>query len=125
MKKIGPKQTSQELFIRKIISPLGYRYSSYNKHIPGKPDLVFTKLRKVIFVNGCFWHGHKRCKRSKLPTTNVKFWEKKISGNIKRDKKVKKELKAIGWEYLIIWQCEISKSKGSRLIGKIQKYLST
>jgi DNA mismatch endonuclease (patch repair protein) len=125
MKKIGSKHTSQEILIRKIVSSLGYRYGLHRKNLPGKPDITFPKLKKVIFVNGCFWHGHKKCKRSKLPTTNRVFWKNKIYGNIKRDKQNKSELKKLGWNYLVIWQCEISKAKEEKLIKKIKKYLES
>ena len=123
MKKIGPKDSVQELFIRKLIHSLGYRFRLHRKDLPGKPDLVFPKYKKVIFVNGCFWHGHKNCKRSKLPETNKKFWKEKISGNIKRDIKNYKELNNLGWDYLVIWQCEIKKSNNKYITKKIQNFL--
>jgi len=86
---------------------MGYRFRLHKKNMPGKPDIVLPKHKKVIFVHGCFWHGHKNCPRSKRPSTNVKFWNKKIDGNIERDKKNIKSLEYLGWKTLIIWTCEI------------------
>lgn len=123
MSKIGPKDSTQELIIRKLVHSLGYRFRLHRKDLPGKPDLVFPKYKKVIFVNGCFWHGHKDCKRSKLPETNIQFWKEKIGKNIKKDERTHKELKALGWDYLLIWQCEIKKKNEKLLIEKIKSFL--
>lgn len=119
MSKIGPKNSSQEIYIRKILFALGYRFRLHKKDLPGKPDIVLPRYKKVIFINGCFWHGHKNCKRSILPTSNKAFWKRKIESNIIRDKKNKIQLKKIGWSYLILWQCQIGKSK----INSIEKVL--
>ena len=102
---------------------MGYRYRLYRKDLPGKPDLVFPKYKKVIFVHGCFWHGHNRCSRGKMPETNRKFWENKIKKNKERDKAHYKELKRIQWEYLIIWQCEIKEKEKKQLRERIKNYL--
>ena len=106
MKKIGPKHSKQELFIRKLIFSLGYRYRLHRKELPGNPDIVFPKHKKVIFINGCFWHHH-NCNRGKLPETNKEFWQKKILGNVESDKLNYKKIQNLGWNILIIWQCEI------------------
>ncbi|MCK4447907.1 MAG: DNA mismatch endonuclease Vsr [Candidatus Marinimicrobia bacterium] len=122
MKKIGPKNSKQELFIRKLIFSFGYRYRLHRKDLPGKPDLVFPKYKKVIFINGCFWHHH-NCKRGKLPETNREFWKKKILGNVKRDKENYKELKEFGWKILVVWQCEIKTKNTEYLQQKIKSFL--
>lgn len=124
MSHISGKNTKPEILIRKIAHSLGYRFRLHKKELPGKPDIVFPKYKKAIFVNGCLWHGHKNCKRSKLPTTNKKFWQRKIEGNIKRDRANYKALKKLGWSYLIIWQCSITKSNTAKLEAKISKFLS-
>ena len=103
---------------------MGYRFRLHRKDLPGKPDIVFPKYRKVIFVHGCFWHGHKNCKRATLPVTNRTFWKKKISKNIVRDKQNYVQLKKVGWKYLIIWQCEIKKEKELSLTKKIDIFLT-
>ena len=124
MSKISGKNTKPEIIIRKIAHNLGYRFRLHKKDLPGTPDLAFPKYKKVIFVNGCFWHGHSKCSRSKLPTTRKKFWKEKIAGNKKRDKASKIKLKNLGWDYLVIWQCEIQKSNYDLIANKIQNFLS-
>lgn len=124
MSHISGKDTKQEIAIRKIAHSLGYRFRLHKKELPGKPDIAFPKYKKVIFVNGCFWHGHKNCTRSKLPVTHKKFWQRKIEGNIKRDRANYKALKKLGWSYLIIWQCSITKSNTAKLEANISKFLS-
>lgn len=123
MSKITGKNTKPEIIIRKIAHSLGYRFRLHKKDLPGKPDIVFPKYKKVIFVNGCFWHGHKNCNRSKLPTTNKKFWKEKIEGNKKKDQSNYYQIKKIGWDYLIVWQCVIKISNRNKLEKKIQKFL--
>lgn len=124
MSKIGPKNSKQEIFIRKLVCSLGYRFNLHKKDLPGKPDIVFPKYRKVIFVNGCFWHCHRNCQRAKLPGTNYKFWQKKIKGNVENDKRNYRALKKIGWEYLILWQCEIKMKSDIFLKNKIRRFLN-
>jgi DNA mismatch endonuclease (patch repair protein) len=123
MRKIGPRNSRQEIFIRNIIPSLGYKFKLYDKDLPGKPDLVFPKYNKVIFVNGCFWHGHNKCTRAKLPKTNYKFWRNKITGNIEKDKRDYHSLKKIGWKYLVIWQCIIKSTNKGLLKTKIKNFL--
>lgn len=124
MSKIGPKNSEPEMFIRKLVHSMGYRFRLHRKELPGKPDLVFPKYKKVIFVNGCFWHGHKGCKRAKLPETHMVFWKKKIEKNIKNDTKNSIALKNLGWDYLVIWQCEITSNNIERLKKRIQSFLT-
>ena len=124
MSKIGPKNSKPEIFIRKLIHNLGYRFRLHRKDLPGKPDLVFPKYRKVIFVHGCFWHGHKRCNKSKLPETNTAFWKEKISKNIKRDFANYNDLKSLGWNYLVLWQCQIKKNNIEQLKQKVVSFLN-
>ena len=123
MSKIPGKNTKPEIIIRKIAHGLGYRFRLHKKNLPGKPDIVFPKYKKVILINGCFWHGHKNCNRSKLPSTNKKFWKEKIDGNKKKDKSNLIRLKKTGWDYLVIWQCEIKKSDYEKLEKKIAEFL--
>jgi DNA mismatch endonuclease (patch repair protein) len=123
MRKIKPRGSKQEIFIRKLVHSMGYRYRLHKKDLPGTPDLVFPKYKKVIFVHGCFWHGHEGCKRSALPTTNVEFWKKKISGNVKRDKSNYQRLEQLGWKYMTVWQCEIKESQKEKLKRTISNFL--
>lgn len=123
MSKVKQKDSKQEMFVRKLTHSMGYRYRLHKEGLPGKPDLVFPKYKKVIFVHGCFWHGHEGCRRSALPSTNVEFWRKKISGNVKRDKLTYKRLEKLGWGILIIWQCEIKQFEKENLKRKISNFL--
>ncbi len=122
MSRISGKDTKPELIIRKALFSEGYRYRLHRKDLPGKPDIVFPKCKKVIFVNGCFWHGHS-CKKAALPTTNTRFWKKKQNDNIERDKRNLAELKTMGWETLTIWQCKIKKTTLETQINKIKVFL--
>lgn len=109
MSHVKGKDSSPELLVRKIVHKMGYRFRLHSNKLPGKPDIVLPKHRKVIFVHGCFWHGHEGCSRSKRPSSNIEFWENKITRTIQRDNHVIEELRKMKWEVLIIWQCEISK----------------
>jgi T/G mismatch-specific endonuclease (EC 3.1.-.-) len=93
MSKVGGKDTKLEIFVRKYLFSKGFRYRLNDDRFPGKPDIVLPKYNTVIFVHGCFWHGHKNCKASKLPETRKQFWEKKISDNVKRDERNIRDLK--------------------------------
>ncbi|MDP3029275.1 MAG: very short patch repair endonuclease [Deltaproteobacteria bacterium] len=118
MARISGSNTKPEIVVRKILYGLGFRYRLNVRKLPGTPDIVLSKHNKVVFVHGCFWHGHKGCKRSERPTTNVAFWNRKIDKNIDRDKKSLKELRRLGWKPLVIWECQTKKpeSLGKRLI---------
>jgi DNA mismatch endonuclease, patch repair protein len=109
MSRIKGRDTKPELIVRKMISAMGYRYRLYRKDLPGKPDIVFVSKRKVIFIHGCYWHGH-NCKKGKLPKSNISFWKDKIETNKVRDKKNIRELKLLGWTVLTIWQCQLKKT---------------
>lgn len=117
MSRISGQNTKPEIVVRKLLHSMGFRFRLHDARLQGRPDVVLPRHKKLIFVHGCFWHGHRGCKRAKLPTTNVNFWKKKISGNMVRDKKNIKTLKAQGWKVLVIWSCEISK------IGMLKKNL--
>ena len=107
MSRVKSKDTSPELLIRGIVKRLGYRFKMNVSNLPGKPDIVFPRFKKAILINGCFWHGHKGCKRASLPATNPLFWRNKIEGNISRDGKKQRELRKLGWSLMVIWQCRI------------------
>ncbi len=106
MSRIAGADTKPELLVRKVLHAMGYRFRLHNKKLPGKPDIVLSRHKKVIFVHGCFWHGHEGCHRSARPASNQAFWEKKLSGNTERDKRNLLELKGLGWKVLIVWACE-------------------
>ena len=106
MSNINGKETLPEVQVRKYLFSKGFRFRKNVSDLPGKPDIVLSKYKTVIFIHGCFWHGH-TCKRGTLPTTNIEFWKIKIGGNIERDKRDVFELEKQGWKVIVIWQCEI------------------
>ena len=107
MSHVTGKETKPEIIVRKYLFARGLRYRKNVKRLPGTPDIVFAKYKTAVFVNGCFWHGHKGCKYSHLPSTNFEYWEKKIADNIERDERKKRELEGLGYRVLIIWQCQL------------------
>lgn len=107
MAAIKGKNTKPELIVRKYLFSRGVRFRLYVKSLPGKPDIVLPKYKTVIFVNGCFWHGHEGCRYYRLPKTNVEFWQEKISRNIERDLRTEAELAALGLHVIRVWECEI------------------
>lgn len=121
MSRIRGKDTSPELTVRSLLHSLGYRYRLHSKKLPGCPDLVFTSRKKVIFVHGCFWHGHKGCKKGKLPKSRLEYWEPKIKANQKRDRSNVKKLKTGGWETFIVWQCDLKNLED--LKAKLTRFL--
>lgn len=106
MSKISGKDTKPEILVRKFLFSKGFRYRKNDKRYPGKPDIVLPKYKTVVFIHGCFWHGH-NCKKANLPETNKDFWQNKISSTIKRDQITQSELNDMGWHVIVIWQCEI------------------
>lgn len=105
MASIRDRDTRAEMVVRSMIHGMGYRYRLHRKGLPGKPDIVFPRLRKAVFVHGCFWHMHD-CRYGKVkPATNSEFWHKKRTGNVERDRKNIAALEAQGWEVLVIWEC--------------------
>ena len=106
MGRVRDRDTGPETRVGKIAHGLGYRVRLYVDDLPGKPDLVFPRYRKVIFVHGCFWHGHENCRRAKRPATNTVYWDRKLSRNIERDRGNIIALEEAGWKSLIVWECE-------------------
>ena len=118
MSRITGKNTNPERYVRSILHKNGFRFSLHKKNLPGKPDIVLTKYKTVINVNGCFWHHH-NCGRYKIPKNNRKFWLKKFKDNKKRDKINSLKIKKIGWKILKIWECQLT----TKHLDKLQKKL--
>jgi DNA mismatch endonuclease (patch repair protein) len=119
MAQIKGRDTKPEILVRKYLFSQGLRYrKNYNK-LPGHPDIVLPKYKTVVFVNGCFWHGHHGCKYSKLPQTNTEFWEKKINSNIDRDKEQHHIIKEMGWHVIVVWTCELKGSNAHKRLEKL------
>lgn len=107
MSRVLAKNTKPEVQVRRIIHSLGLRFRLHAKSLPGRPDIVMPRHRTVVFVHGCFWHRHVRCKKATTPSSNKEFWLTKFSANKLRDKRNSKKLKALGWKVVIIWECQI------------------
>lgn len=121
MSRIKGRDTQPEILVRSMIFRMGFRFRLHRTDLPGTPDIVLPRLKKIIFVHGCFWHGHKGCPRSKRPMTNVDFWHKKLDSNMERDKRVCKELREKGWDILVVWGCETKDSE--QLRKKLERFL--
>lgn len=107
MSSIQGKNTQPEMVIRRFLHRKGFRYRLHKKDLPGKPDLVLSRYRLVIFVHGCFWHRHKDCFYATSPATRKDFWQRKLKGNVKRDNRQYRDLIESGWRVLIIWECGV------------------
>lgn len=107
MSRIRGKDTKPELAVRRMLHAMGYRFRLHRKDLPGRPDIVFPGRRKVIFVHGCFWHGHEGCRHAARPSTRADFWAAKIAGNRARDGRNLVSLRDAGWGPLVLWECEI------------------
>lgn len=123
MSRIKSTNTKPELIVRSMLHKLGYRFRLKSKILPGKPDIILPKYKSVIFVHGCFWHRHKNCKYAYNPKSNKKFWDTKFQNNVKRDTFVKKAIKELGWKVIVIWECQLSKHKVTRLENRLIKSL--
>ena len=123
MSNIRSTNTKPEIIIRSLLFRNGYRFRIHQKTLPGKPDIVFAKYRTVIFVHGCFWHNHSKCKEGRIPSSNSVFWKEKLKKNINRDKVNISKLKDLGWKVIVVWECEIDKQL-DRTINKIIKVLT-
>ena len=110
MSRIHSKNTKPEELVRKFLFSQGFRYRKNDAKLPGKPDIVLPKYKAVIFVNGCFWHGHEGCRYFVWPKNNAEFWKEKITGNIQRDKHNHQLLANQGWRVIEIWECQLMKS---------------
>jgi DNA mismatch endonuclease, patch repair protein len=109
MAKVGSKDTGPEIVVRQALRVLGLPFKLHPKTLPGKPDIVMPRLKLALFIHGCFWHGHARCKRALRPVTNTDFWNRKLDSNIRRDKIVRKKLRDLGWRTKVIWECQTRK----------------
>lgn len=121
MSRISGKNTKPEIVVRSLLHRLGYRFRLHRKDLPGKPDITLPKHKKIIFVHGCFWHGHTGCLRSKRPSTNKEFWREKLDKNIERDKVAVNALEQLGWSVLTVWTCEIKEK--DKLKTKLLSFL--
>ena len=106
MRRIRATNTSPELTVRRLAYAMGFRYRLHVQGLPGRPDLVFSRLRKIILVHGCFWHLHEGCKEAHIPKTRLRYWRPKLTGNKRRDLENINKLRKLGWRVLVIWECQ-------------------
>ena len=119
MSRIKGKDTKPEMLVRKFLHAHGFRYRLHVKNLPGKPDIVLPKYKTVIFVHGCFWHGHEGCKYFVVPKTRTEWWLNKINGNVENDKKAFEALNEAGWKIIEIWECELKDKKANQTLSEL------
>ena len=123
MRAVKSTDTGPEIIVRSMVHKLGFRFRLHRNDLPGKPDLVFPRLRKVIFVNGCFWHGHGCVRGNRVPVHNREYWVSKIERNRQRDRKVATQLRKLGWGRKVVWECSLKKPENVSLI--LVKFLTS
>ncbi len=122
MSSIRATETKPEIEVRKFLFSKGFRFRKNSKLLPGRPDIVLPKYKTVIFVNGCFWHGHKNCDAASIPKSNKKYWKTKIATNIIRDRRKQSELQKLGWNVHVVWECQITDRRLQNLTIKILEF---
>ena len=123
MSRIAGKDTKPEELVRKYLFSKGFRYRKNVRKLPGTPDLVLPKYRTVIFVNGCFWHGHEGCKYFVWPKNNAEFWRQKIETDISRDQRKEAQLRDMGWNVMIVWECELRAPKRQATLERLESQI--
>lgn len=124
MSRVRSQDTKPEMIVRRFLFQQGFRYRLHVKELPGKPDIVMPKYKTIVFVHGCFWHGHDKCKLADAPTSRQDYWEPKIERNRQRDARNRTELEAAGWKVLYVYECELSKKKRASTLQLLQKALT-
>ena len=121
MSRVKSANTEPELRVRRLIHAMGYRYRLHDRSLPGTPDVVFSRKKKAIFIHGCFWHQHDNCPGSRRPASNQDFWNTKLDRNLQRDSQNQQRLTERGWDFLIVWECELRDIPALR--SRIQGFL--
>jgi DNA mismatch endonuclease (patch repair protein) len=123
MGRVKSKDTKPELVVRRLVYGLGFKYRLHASRMPGKPDLVFTRLKSIIFVHGCFWHRHSGCALCRMPKSRLEFWEPKLEENRRRDSRNQRKLRRDGWRLLVIWECQLANQ--DRVKSRILEFLGS
>lgn len=123
MAKVHSKNTKPEKLLRSLLFKQGFRFRICQKNLPGKPDIVLKKYKSVIFVHGCFWHGHENCRNARIPKSNVEFWKNKISRNKERFEEVRVLLTKLGWNIIVVWECELTKNQQDETLQRVKSIL--
>ncbi len=122
MRRIRSRNTEPEMAVRRLLHGLGYRYRLHVKDLPGKPDIVFPSRRCIVMVHGCFWHGHKGCRESRMPLSNREYWVEKLERNYARDREHLRSLRRLGWRVMVVWECQTGSS--NKLEPKLLRFLA-
>lgn len=125
MSQIKGKNTKPEEMVRKYLFSQGFRYRKNVRDLPGKPDIVLPRYKTCIFVNGCFWHKHEGCKYFVWPKNNAEFWRKKITGNVERDLRQQCELQSLGWNVIVIWECELKNDRFGQTMEAVKEAITS
>jgi DNA mismatch endonuclease (patch repair protein) len=121
MSRIRGRDTTPEKRVRSLLHRLGYRFRLHRHDLPGKPDIVLPRFRTVIFVHGCFWHRHPRCRYAYVPKTRTEFWVGKFAANVRRDRQCQRTLRKLGWHVLVVWECQLRDEK--KLVHRLVRFL--
>lgn len=122
MSRVRGGDTKPELIVRSLLHRMGFRFRLRRKDLPGRPDIILPRYKKVVFVHGCFWHQHPGCRKATIPKTRYEWWEAKLNRNSQRDKEVCESLSQIGWDQLVIWECELSQI--NVVTDKLRRFLT-
>lgn len=122
MSRVRSKDTKPEIFVRRLLHSDGYRFRLHKAGLPGKPDIVLAKYKTVVFVHGCFWHSHSGCSDATTPKTRTEFWTKKLEDNVSRDKRNTVALRNLGWNVVVVWECELKNAE--RLLKRLRKEIT-
>lgn len=125
MAAVKSKDTSPERVVRTLAHNLGYRFRLHRGDLPGKPDLVFPRYRKVIFVHGCFWHQHCCRRGNRMPKSRISYWRPKLEGNVRRDRRHRRGLNRQGWSTMVVWECQIIAGTPEKLARRIRRFLGS
>lgn len=125
MRRIRSTDTRAEMIVRSLLHREGFRFRLHNKQLPGKPDIVLPRFRTVIFVHGCFWHGHSECREGRRPKSNTEYWNRKLDRNLNRDAANAERLRELGWRRIVVWECELKDKEAvnQRLISELNEKL--
>jgi len=123
MSLVRSKNTRPEILVRRVVSTLGYRYRLHQRDLPGSPDLVFSRIRKIIFVHGCFWHRHACFNGRRMPKSRIEFWTTKLTGNKRRDQRTRRRLRKLGWDVLVVWECQTQQP--TKLAERVHTFLKS
>src|SRR6267142_3715536 len=125
MSRIRSKNTNPEMVVRRLLHAMGFRFRIHDSRLPGRPDLVFPRHRKAVFVHGCFWHHHRCTEGQRAPKSRLDYWGPKITGNVRRDRLTRLRIRRGGWAILVVWECQTVPARRAELAERLHRYLNT